>query len=360
VNPLDKKIHGRGTGLNPVNRFEQVHVEYDAHVLDPVADSDLGAKITPPPTQFFEDVSKSIIAWNDSPDIPFDAGINPYRGCEHGCVYCFARPYHEYLGYSSGLDFETKIHIKRNAADLLRREFMKKSWKPQGVSLSGVTDAYQPVELKLRITRSILEVLAEFRNPVGIITKNALVTRDIDLLSELAEHNACRVTVSITTNDDDVRRVMEPRTSTIDKRFEAVAKLREAGIPAGVMLAPIVPGLTCQDIPKLVERAAEAGAQWVFMIPLRLPMAVNQLFDDWLRTHFPLRRKKVLKRLAEMRGETLNDNRVYKRMKGEGKWAEELNGLFHLALRKHGLEGSDGPKLNTAAFQRPGETKSMF
>ncbi|MDC1142185.1 PA0069 family radical SAM protein [Planctomycetota bacterium] len=360
MDPLGHKIHGRGTGLNPVNRFEKVHVEYDAHVLDPVADSDLGADITPPKTQFFDDTTKSIISWNDSPDIPFNAAINPYRGCEHGCVYCFARQYHEYLGYSSGLDFETKIHIKRNAAELLRREFMKKSWKPQPISLSGATDVYQPVELKLRITRSILEVLAEFRNPVGIITKNALVTRDMDRLLKLSEHNACRVMVSITTIDDNIRSKMEPRTSTIDKRFEAVARLREAGIPVGVMLAPIIPGLTCQDIPKLVERAAGAGADSVHMMPVRLPYAVSELFDNWLQEHFPMRRKKVLNRLAEMRGQTLDDSRVYKRMTGEGKWAEELNALFQLSRRKHGLDNRDRTPLNADAFRRPGETKSMF
>lgn len=355
-----RNISGRGTGLNPVNRFECVHVEYDAHVLDPVADSNLEADVAPTPTQFFDDASKSIIAWNTSPDIPYNAGINPYRGCEHGCVYCFARPYHEHLGYSGGLDFETKIHIKRNAAELLRREFMKKSWKPQPISLSGITDCYQPVELKLGITRSILEVLADFRNPVGIITKNALVTRDIDLLSMLAKHQAVRVNISITSLDDKVRRLMEPRTSTIDNRFEAVKRLRDAGIPAGVMLAPIVPGLTCQDIPRLVERAKAAGALWVHMIPLRLPNGVSQLFDHWLQQNFPMRRKKVLSRVADMRGVTLDDNRVYKRMRGEGKWAEELNALFHLSKRKHNFENSKDTTLSSDSFRRPGETRSMF
>ncbi|MEE9310888.1 MAG: radical SAM protein, partial [Planctomycetota bacterium] len=255
---------------------------------------------------------------------------------------------------------ETKIHIKRNAAELLRRELMKKNWKPQPVSLSGVTDAYQPVEQKLRITRGVIEVLAEFRNPVGIITKNALIARDIDLLSELAKYQACSVNISITALDDNIRRLMEPRTSTIDKRFEAVKKLREAGIPTGVMLAPIVPGLTCQDIPKLVERAKDAGALWVNMIPLRLPRAVSELFDNWLQEHFPMRRNKVLNRVADMRGQTLNDNRVFKRMKGEGKWAEELNALFRLSKHKHGFESGADPSLNANAFRRPGSTKSMF
>ncbi|MCF6228010.1 MAG: PA0069 family radical SAM protein [Planctomycetes bacterium] len=350
---LKQNTYGRGTGINPPNRFERVHIEYDAHEPD---SEDQRAV----PTQFFEDTSKSIIAWNTSPDIPFDAGVNPYRGCEHGCVYCFARPYHEYLGYSSGLDFETKIHIKRNAAELLRREFMKKSWKPQPVSLSGVTDAYQPVEQKLRITRSVIEVLAEFRNPVGIITKNALITRDIDLLSELEKYQAVSVNISITALDDNIRRLMEPRTSTIVKRFEAVKKLREAGIPTGVMLAPIVPGLTCQDIPKLVELAKDAGAMWVNMIPLRLPQAVSELFDNWLQEHFPMRRNKILNRVADMHGQTLNDNRVFKRMKGEGKWAEGLNALFKLAKRMHGFESGTSPSLSTKAFRRPGSTRSMF
>lgn len=344
-------IHGRGAARNPANRFERIEVEYDPLEFDPDAPA--------PKTEFFWDDTREIISWNNSPDIPFDAAVNPYRGCEHGCVYCFARPFHEYLGYSAGLDFETKIHVKRNAAALLRREFMKPSWKPQTVSLSGVTDPYQPIEAKLRVTRSLLEVFAEFRNPVGLITKNALVTRDIDLLGELAKHNAAGVAVSITTLDESIARKLEPRTSTIEKRFQAVRQLSEAGVPVAVMLAPIIPGLTDSDIPGIVERAAQAGARRAAMLPVRLPHGVGPLFEEWLEGHFPGHKQKVLNRIREMRGGELNDGRFKKRMQGEGKRAEHLHAMFRLAVKKHGLN-TERLEHNTAAFRRPGATRVMF
>lgn len=344
-------IHGRGASRNPANRFERIEVEYDPLEFDPDAPA--------PKTEFFWDDTREIISWNNSPDIPFDAAVNPYRGCEHGCVYCFARPFHEYLGYSAGLDFETKIHVKRNAAALLRREFMKPFWKPQTVSLSSVTDPYQPVEAKLRITRALLEVFAEFRNPVGVITKNALVTRDIDLLGELAKHNAAGVALSITTLDESIARKLEPRTSTIEKRFQAVKQLSEAGVPVTVMLAPIIPGLTDSDIPGLVERAAQAGARRAAMLPVRLPHGVGPLFEEWLDAHFPGHKQKVLNRIREMRGGELNDGRFKKRMQGEGKQAEHLHAMFKLAVKKHGLN-TERIEHSTAAFRRPGATKAMF
>lgn len=344
-------IHGRGASRNPANRFERIEVEYDPLEFDPDAPA--------PKTEFFWDDTREIISWNNSPDVPFDAAVNPYRGCEHGCVYCFARPFHEYLGYSAGLDFETKIHVKRNAAALLRREFLKPSWKPQTVSLSSVTDPYQPVEAKLRITRALLEVFAEFRNPVGVITKNALVTRDIDLLSELARHNAAGVALSITTLDESIARKLEPRTSTIEKRFQAVKQLSEAGVPVTVMLAPIIPGLTDSDIPGLVERAAQAGARRAAMLPVRLPHGVGPLFEEWLSAHFPGHKQKVLNRIREMRGGELNDGRFKKRMQGEGKRAEHLHAMFKLAVKKHGLN-TERFEYSTAAFRRPGATRAMF
>ena len=344
-------IHGRGTSRNPANRFERIEIDHDPDEHDPDAPA--------PKTEFFWDDSKTILAKNNSPDIPFNFSINPYRGCEHGCVYCFARPFHEFLGYSSGLDFETKIHVKRNAAELLCREFMKPSWQPQVVSISGVTDAYQPAESRFRVTRSLLEVFAEFRNPVGLITKNALVTRDIDLLSEMAKRDAASVAVSITTLDESIARKMEPRTSTIAKRFDAVKQLTQAGVPVAVMLAPIIPGLTDNDIPGLVQRAAENGARRVNLLPVRLPREVGPLFEDWLGAHFPGHKDKVLNRIKEMRGGELNDGRFGKRMKGEGKRAEHLHGLFKLAVRKHGMN-SERFTYNTEAFRRPGSTKQMF
>ncbi len=344
-------IHGRGTGLNPANRFERIHVEPDADVYDP--------DDPPPPTEYFWDDTKSIISWNDSPDLYFNASINPYRGCEHGCIYCYARPFHEYLGYSAGLDFETKIHVKRNAAELLRREMMKPSWEPQVISISGVTDAYQPIEAKLQVTRSLLQVLHEFRNPVGVITKNALITRDIDLLAGLAQHGAASAAISITTLHEDIRLKLEPRTSTIDKRFEAVRQLSDAGVPASVMLAPIIPGLTDEDIPGLVKRATECGARRVAILPVRLPHAVGPMFEAWLETHFPDRKPKVLKRVREMRGGELNDGRFGKRMQGEGKRADHLHELFHVAVKKYGLN-TERMTFNAEAFRRPGDTRTMF
>lgn len=344
-------IHGRGTGLNPANRFERIHVEPDPDTFDPDAPA--------PRTEFFWDDSKSIIAWNDSPDLYFDAAINPYRGCEHGCIYCYARPFHEYLGYSAGLDFETKIHVKRNAAALLRREFMKRTWKPQVISISGVTDPYQPIEARLRVTRSLLEVFAEFRNPVGLITKNALVTRDIDLLAKLAQHGCASVALSITTLREDVARKLEPRTSTIDKRFEAVKRLSDAGIPASVMLAPIIPGLTDEDIPGLVKRAAASGARRVAILPVRLPLSVGPMFEAWLATHYPERKEKVMKRIREVRGGELDDTKIGRRMAGQGKRGEHLNELFHIAVNRYGLN-VERLEFNTQAFRRPGDTRPLF
>ena len=344
-------IRGRGTSANPANRFERIELVFDADEFDP-ADA-------APGTEFFWDVTKEIISWNNSPDIPFDAAINPYRGCEHGCIYCYARPFHEFLGYSAGLDFETKIHVKRDAAELLRKQFMKPSWKPQTISMSGVTDSYQPAEARLGVTRSLLEVFAEFRNPVGIITKNALVTRDLDLLGQLAKHDAASVAVSITTLDESIARKLEPRTSTIARRFDAIRQLSDAGVPTTVMLAPIIPGLTDSDIPGLVECSKQAGAKHVHMLPVRLPQGVGPLFEDWLRVHFPGHARKVLNRIREMRGGELNDGRFGKRMRGEGKQAEHLHAMFKLAVRKHGLNTAR-LMLSTDAFRRPGATKQLF
>lgn len=344
-------IRGRGTSANPANRFERIKLAFEADEYDLDAPG--------PKTEFFWDDTKEIISWNNSPDIPFDAAINPYRGCEHGCIYCYARPFHEFLGYSAGLDFETKIHVKRHAAALLRKQFMKPSWEPQTVSLSGVTDSYQPVEARLKITRGLLEVFAEFRNPVGIITKNALVTRDIDLLSALAKHAAAHVAVSITTLDESIARKLEPRTSTIAKRFDAVRQLSDAGVPATVMLAPIIPGLTDSDIPGLIERAKQAGAKRVNMLPVRLPHGVGPMFEQWLNAYFPGHAQKVLNRIREMRGGELNDARFGNRMRGEGKRAEHLHAMFKLSVKKHGMN-TERLKLSAEAFRRPGATKQMF
>jgi DNA repair photolyase len=278
--------------------------------------------------------------------------VNPYRGCEHGCIYCFARPTHEYLGFSPGLDFETKILVKEDAPALLRRELASKRWEPQVIAMSGITDCYQPIERKLRITRGLLEVMAEFRNPVSIVTKNHLVTRDVDLLGELASINAAQVNYSVTSLDEKLQRVMEPRASTPARRLEAICVLSAAGIPVRVLIAPVVPGLTDHEMPAIAAAAAEAGATAAGYIPLRLPFALKELFETWLATHFPDRKDKVLNRIRAIRGGKLYDPQWGTRMRGEGIFAVQMEALFATACRKSGL-AEELPSLSTAAFHRP-------
>ncbi len=335
----------RGAAENPPNRFEKIHLERD-NEWNPEEDP-------LPRTQFLKDTSKSIIAYNDSPDIGFEASVNPYRGCEHGCIYCYARPFHEYLGFSSGLDFETKIMVKENAPKLLHEELSSPKWKPQVIAISGVTDCYQPIERKLKITRGCLEVLAEFRNPVGIVTKNFLVTRDIDVLSELAKYRAVSVFISITTLDTELRKIMEPRTTPPAARLEAVRRLAEAGVQVGILMAPIIPGLTDHEIPAVLAAAAKAGAKSAGHVTLRLPHAVAPLFEQWLQTHFPDRKDKVLNRLRALRGGKLYDSKFGQRMRGEGIFADQIDQLFDVARRKVGL-GERRHELSVASFRRPG------
>lgn len=335
----------RGAAQNPPNRFEKIHLE---------PDQDWNPEEDPlPRTQFLKDTSKTIIAYNDSPDIGFEASVNPYRGCEHGCIYCYARPFHEYLGFSSGLDFETKIMVKENAPKLLRDELSSPKWKPQVIAISGVTDCYQPVERKLKLTRGCLEVLAEFRNPVGIVTKNFLITRDIDVLSELARYHAASVHISLTTLDTELRKIMEPRTSPPAARLEAIRRLSAAGIHVGVLIAPVIPGLTDHEIPSLLDAAAKAGAKAAGHVTLRLPYAVAPLFEQWLQTHFPDRKEKVLNRLRAMRGGKLYDSEFGKRMRGNGIFAGQIDQLFDVARRKVGI-AERGHELSVAHFRRPG------
>jgi DNA repair photolyase len=270
---------------------------------------------------------------------------------------CYARPTHEYLGHSAGLDFESKILVKEHAPELLRKELASPRWQTTVLSMSGVTDPYQPVEKRLRITRRCLEVLAEFRNPVAIVTKNHLVTRDIDLLSELARHDAAVVAISLTTLDDGLRRVMEPRTSRPTRRLAAIEALAGAGIPAGVMTAPIIPGLNDHELPALLSAAGRAGATFAAYVPVRLPYAVRPLFEDWLERHFPERKEKVLNRIRSMRGGELNDPRFGSRMRGEGLFAEHIAQLFSISCRRAGIEKGRFPKLSTAAFRRAGQAQ---
>src|SRR5881397_310090 len=293
-------IRGRGASWSPANRFEKLHIDLtDTDVVD----VDPGAEEQPrPPTQYFRDGTKSIITRNSSPDVGFETSLNPYRGCEHGCIYCYARPTHEYLGFSAGLDFESKIMVKTNASELLHAELESPRWHPQTLILSGVTDPYQPIERTLRITRGCLEVLAKFRNPVAIITKNRLVTRDIDLLCELAQRNAAAVNLSVTSLDPNLQRVLEPRATSPQGRLDAIRQLRSAGIPTGVMVAPIIPGLTDHEVPGILEACAKAGAQFAAYTIVRLPWAVAPLFEHWLEEHFPDRKEKVIGRIRDLRG----------------------------------------------------------
>jgi DNA repair photolyase len=335
----------RGAGSNPPNRFEQLTLERDAD-WDPESDP-------LPRTQFLRDRSSSILSYNDSPDLGFEASLNPYRGCEHGCIYCYARPTHEYLGFSSGLDFETKIMVKEDAPRLLREQLSSPGWVPKVIALSGVTDPYQPVERRLELTRRCLEVLAEFRNPVTIVTKNNLVTRDVDLLAELATCHAVAVFISVTSLDTELRKILEPRTSPPAARLAAIGALAKAGIPTGVLVAPVIPGLTDHEIPAIVAAAAAAGAAFAAHTVLRLPYSVAPLFEEWLTRHLPDKKDKILHRIRALRGGKLNNSEFGSRMTGEGIFAEQIARLFDVACRKAGWSGQ-GPELSTAHFRKPG------
>jgi DNA repair photolyase len=346
---------GRGTGLAPANRFERItvepdpdHAEFDEHGV-PV-------ERPLPRTQFYEDATETILNRYDSPDLGAGWGVNPYRGCEHGCAYCFARPFHDYLGWNSGLDFETRILVKTRAPALLRAELLSRRWQPAPIAMSGVTDCYQPAERRLRLTRGCLEVMAEFRQPVGIITKNFLVTRDLDLLAELARYNSASVFVSVTTLDADLAGQLEPRASRPEHRLRAIRLLAEAGVPVGAMVAPIIPGLTDHEMPAILDAVAAAGARRAGYVVLRLPYAVKDVFLDWLDRHAPSKKDRVIARLRELRGGKLYDATFGARLRGEGIFAEQIKQLFEVSARRAGLN-RDEFKLSTAHFRRPGGTQ---
>ncbi|HEY5792609.1 MAG TPA: PA0069 family radical SAM protein [Chthoniobacterales bacterium] len=341
---------GRGSSISPANRFEKLSVELD---------EEFAAEAAAPKTQFLVDDTKSLITTNDSPDIPFRSSFNAYRGCEHGCAYCYARPYHEYLGFNSGIDFETKILVKLRAPELLRRELSSEKWQPQALAMSGVTDCYQPVERKLELTRRCLEVLLEFRNPVGIVTKNALVTRDLDLLAPLAAFRCARVFLSITTLDRGLAQKLEPRAAMPRARLDTVRQLAAAGVPVGVLCAPIIPGLNDHEIPALLEAAAEAGAGLAGFTILRLPYAVKDVFSAWLDRHYPGHKEKILARVRDLRGGKLNDSRFGRRMSGEGFWAEQIEQLFEKCAARLGLN-RPAPPMTTEHFRRPREQLTLF
>lgn len=347
------RMKGRGATSNPKNRFEPLEVQLDPEVEHELLEA--GTR-----TRFYRDRSKSIISRNDSPDLPFKASINPYKGCEHGCAYCYARPYHEYSGFSCGLDFESRILVKEEAPVLLEKELSAPRWRPQVLALSGATDCYQPVERSLGLTRGCLEVLARFRNPVGVITKNRLVTRDIDHLAELARFDAAVVTLSITSLDPQLAADLEPRAATPAARLETIRRLAGAGIPTTVAVAPVIPGLNDHELPEILAAARAAGARAAGYQALRLPEGVAGLFDEWLRRHRPLRRKRVLNRIRGMRGGRLTDGRFGHRMRGEGLVAEEIESLFRLARGRAGFVSGERIELSTRAFRRPGPAQGRL
>jgi DNA repair photolyase len=351
---LDSKYRkGRGAVRDLPNRFEKLAMDLDPDVVQP--DPEREGEILPnPKTTFLENKTESIIVKNNSPDVGFGSGINPYRGCEHGCSYCYARPYHEYLGFSAGLDFETKIMFKPRAAELLRKELSRPKYEPEVLALSGVTDCYQPAERQFRITRSCLEVLAEFRHPVSIITKNFLITRDIDVLKELAAFDAVRATISITTLNADLAAKMEPRASTPTHRLRAIEMLAKAGIPVGVNVAPIIPGLNDREIPAVLEAAKAAGAIDAGYTVLRLPYGVKDVFAEWLKANFPEKLDRILATIRDVRDGKLNSPAFGTRMRGEGKYAEQINQMFHVFRERLGF-GVRTHELTTKNFRRPGD-----
>lgn len=350
-----QKTVGRGAGNNEEHRFSSLRLELDNNIFDELEEEERPLL----QTQFFKDTSRTIMTQNDSPDLGFGHSINFYRGCEHGCIYCYARPTHEYLNLSAGLDFESKIFVKESAPELLREKLNSPKWQPELVVMSGVTDCYQPAERQFQIARKCLHIFNEFKNPVAIITKNALVTRDIDILSELASTNTVAVVVSVTTLRNEISRVMEPRASVPAARLRAIEELSKAGIPVNVNVAPIVPCLTDQEIPNILKAAADAGAMSAGYTMVRLPYSVKDLFQDWLERNFPDRKEKVLSAIRDVRGGKLYDARFGTRMKGEGPYAEQIRNLFQIFKKKYDLT-KNAWNLSTEHFQRKGDQLTFF
>ena len=338
-----KRLVGRGSQLESTGRFESVKlVQLEAE------DAEAKRKV---PTQFFDDDSQSIVSSNSSPDLFFNLSLNPYRGCVHGCSYCYARPTHEYLGWGPGLDFESKIVVKRNAGALFRKWLARRKVSEiEPVMISGVTDCYQPPEKQFEVTRDCLRAALEFRHPVHLITKNSLIMRDIDLLKQLADLNLVAATISITSLEQSLIRIMEPRTSSPQSRLETVAALSDVGVPVFVFVAPVIPAINDDEIPEILKQAKAHGAAGAGYIVLRLPITVKEVFDDWLQVHFADRREKVLGRIESLRGGKLNSSVFGERMRGTGVWADQFRTLFKTFANKHGLD-TTRPKLRTDLFQ---------
>lgn len=341
-----KNIRGRGASSNTPNRFSATDYVPEIQEWDAFEEKVLLR------TEVLKDTSRTIINENNSPDISFRYSVNAYRGCEHGCAYCYARPTHEYLGYSAGLEFETKIFVKENAAQLLREKLASRGWKPDTVIMSGVTDCYQPLEREWRLTRQCLEVFLDFRNPVSLITKNFLITHDLDLFHELARMNLTMIFISVTTLDEKLGGALEPRASRPQARLKAIELLAKAGVPVGVNVAPVIPGLTDHEMPNILHAAAGAGAVLAGYTPLRLPLAVEPLFVEWLGAHRPEKKEKVLSQIRSLRQGKLNDGNFGTRMRGSGAFAENLRQMFAIYCRKEGLNQSE-IQLTTELFRRP-------
>ncbi len=339
-------VKGRGSQTLTNNRFERFGYDYSEN-------QDIESESLTRKTQVFYESPVNIISKNSSDDLGFSKSINPYQGCEHGCIYCYARNSHEYWGFNSGIDFESKIIVKQDAPVLLERKFLSKSWKPEVIALSGNTDCYQPLERKYKITRKLLKVFEKYRNPVGIITKNSLITRDIDVLSKLAKENLVHVIISLTTLNEDLRRIMEPRTATGNQRLKTIEELTEAGIPVGVMTAPIIPGLNDEEIPELLRNAANHGAVSASYTVVRLNGEIGNLFRDWLVKNFPDRSEKVIHQIEELHGGQINDTEWGRRLKGDGNFASMIEQLFKKSRGKY-FANTTLPSLDTGKFRYGG------
>jgi DNA repair photolyase len=354
---MSGSMKGRGAAIQPKNPYLSVQVQPDLEHVE--HDEEYLTALGRPATEYISDETQSIVAENDSPDVGFRYSVNPYRGCTHGCSYCYARPGHEYLGLSAGLDFETKVLVKHRAALLLRDFLARPAWKPEPIAFSGVTDCYQPAEREFRITRACVEVAAECRQPITIITKNALVTRDIDLFSQLAQHHAVCVSLSITTLDAKLARVMEPRTSSPDGRLRALRELTAAGIRTNVMVAPVVPGLTDSEMPAILQAAREAGAATAGYVMLKLPTTVKPVFLDWLERNYPDKSARVQSLIRSVRGGRLSDSEFHRRQVGSGNLAELVAETFRLWTTKLGYQNDHEP-LNCGDFLPPQPTTGQL
>ncbi|MBE2289596.1 MAG: PA0069 family radical SAM protein [Chitinophagaceae bacterium] len=341
----DRFEKGRGAQFNPKNRFlKGEYVQEHAEAIDEWEEEKRH-------TEYILDDSKTLVNKVTSPDVGMMYSANPYQGCEHGCVYCYARNSHEYWGYSAGIDFESRIVVKKNAPALLRKFFENKSWEPATISLSGNTDCYQPIERRMKITRALLEICLEYRNPVGIITKNALVLRDLDIIKELASMNLVRVFTSITSLDEGLRQVMEPRTASYKSRLKVVETLSKEGVPTGIMNAPLIPGLNDMHMHDVLKSASDAGAKWAGYTLVRLNGAIGDIFKDWLYKAFPDRADKVWHQICECHDGQVSDSRWGNRIVGDGKYAELIRDQFKLYCRKYNFN-EDRSELNTTLFRR--------